>query len=65
MIRINTRNFDTWRQAEDLRDACRPGSADIFLRDDKDRSGCLQDLLRVLGNSGDLNAAELFEAQLL
>jgi len=60
VICINPRNLHAGRQAKDLRDARSPGSPDVFPGDDKDRSGCLQYLLRVPGNSSDLNIAELF-----
>ena len=65
MIRIDARNLHARRQAQGLRDARGSGAPDVFLRDDKDRRGCLLNLLRVLGNGGDLHVAELFQAQLL
>jgi hypothetical protein len=65
MISINARHVHARRQPEGLWDAPGCGTPDVFLCDDKDRCWCLLNLLRVLGNGGNLNVAELFQAQLL
>lgn len=64
MTRIGARHLHARRHAQGFRDARGPGTPDVFPRDDEDRCGRPKDLLRVLGNTGYLNIAELFQAQL-
>jgi hypothetical protein len=65
VIPVNSRDLYTGRQTQSLRDAGGSRTPNIFLRDDKNRCGRLHNLSRVFGNRGDLNVAELFQAELL
>ena len=64
MILVDACDLHARGHAQSLRNARGSRAPNVFLRDDKDRRGYSLDLLRLLGNTGDLQVAELFETEL-
>src|SRR5580698_244389 len=65
MVPVNLRYLHARRHSQRFRNARGSGPADVFLCDYKNRCGCLQNLLWIFRNGGDLDVAEFFQAQLL
>ena len=61
MVGIYARHFDTGCQPKDLRNACKPRSANVFLRNYKYGGGGFPNLLRFLRYRSDFYVSELLQ----